>query len=116
MQVHHIHAAGILMEAVDVLGDQPRQESPAFQSRDGGMAGIGISTPEMGPADVVPGPIPLTVRLIPYELLVRHRRPRRRIGPSVVGDPGIRAQSRPRKESQAQPGQQVPDPRQDFKL
>ncbi len=61
MEVHDVDASGLLVQPVHVLGDEAGKQAPPLQINRSPVALVGISLPEVGPADMVPCPVALTV-------------------------------------------------------
>ena len=97
VQVDHLGAARLGVQKVDVLSDQPGHHACAFQCRECAMPGIGQRLVHMPPTDMITGPVPLPKLPVAGELPNGHRGARRRIGPAVVGNPGIRGHPRARQ-------------------
>ncbi len=116
VQVHHVDAAGVLVEPVHVLGDESGEQSPLLQPGYRGMAVVGIRPAQVRPADVVAGPVALPVSGFADEFLVGHGGPRRGAGPAVVRDARIRAQAGAGQHGELSSGQEAVDVLQDLEF
>ena len=75
MQINHPPAAGFLVQAVNVLGDQLMDVTRLFQLRQGGMGDIGLGLDKPLPTDKTAGPIALPDFVFSHEVLKLNRLP-----------------------------------------
>ena len=74
VQVDHAFAAGTLVQAVDVLGDQQFDMPAVFQLCQGKVRGVRARLAEVRPADQAARPVALARGVFVHESLQRHRR------------------------------------------
>jgi hypothetical protein len=87
MQLDHLPAAGLRVEAIHVLGDHLLDHADRFEPRDRGVRGAGQRLAEARPADHGARPVAPPQRRRADELrpLDRPTWPRERLGAPVVG-------------------------------
>ena len=74
MQVDHISGTGRLVQAIDILRDDTRDDTPTFELRQRRVGGVRSSLAKACPPDMTTGPVTLSSLRIFEELLVRHGR------------------------------------------
>ena len=97
--------AGLGVQRVDVLSDQPVQPAGLLPAPQAPVGRVGFVTGELGPAYVVPGPVALSSLGTANKLLVLHGASVRagvqtHARRAVVGDPGLSGQTRTADDQQ----------------
>ena len=103
MQLDDSPRASRLMQAVDILGDDPGQQPAALEFRDRVMARVRGSADHVPPPVMTARPVPAAGRGAAGERLVRHGLgpPRHPGGPSVVRYAGLGRQPGPAQDQHA---------------
>jgi hypothetical protein len=81
VQLDDVPCTGRTVQPVDVLRDDPVEIAARLQRRDRAMTRIGVRPGDRPPAEMAPGPVPLSPRLASHEVAVRHRG----VGPQAPG-------------------------------
>ena len=101
MQVDHRRTTGSLMQTVDVLRDDAGDHPATLEFGHGVVPGVGTGAGELMPAQEPARPVPAPGDRVARERLERHRgalAQRRTARPSIVRDPTLRGDPRPRED------------------
>ena len=69
---YHISGTGCLVQAIDILRDDTRDDTPTFELRQRHVGSVRSSLAKACPPDMTTGPVALSPLRILEELLVRH--------------------------------------------
>ena len=88
MQVDHVMGAGCLVQAVDVLGDDPAKQAEALEPGDRGMTCVRKGPVDGAPSQMAACPVTAAISFRTHEHLVGHRlrAPRPPGRPAIVRD------------------------------
>jgi len=103
VQVDHGGAAGALVQAVHVLGEQHLHGAACFQCGQGGVGGVGLGLAEARPAEQAARPVALAGGRFAHEILVVHRRGALplAVGIAVIGNARVGAAAGAGEDEQA---------------
>ena len=73
VQVDYSSGTGRLMQAIDILCDDTRNDTSTFELRQRHVGSVRSSLAKASPSDMTTGPVALSSLRIFEELLVRHR-------------------------------------------
>ncbi len=115
VQLDDAAGPGLLVQAVDVLGDDRADEAPPLERGHRLVADVGPGGREPLPADEAAGPVPPARLARPDELAVRHRHdPPAAVRTAVVGDAGLGRDPGPGEDEGGRPVRQHPGHRRDI--
>ena len=111
MQLEDVGGTGLLVQAVDVLGDDPAHQTQLLDPGHGAVGRVGAGRGEALPAGVGPSPVALPTGRRGHELTVLHRlHAALTVGSAVVGDARAGGHPRAGEHDHLAPGDQLEEP------